>query len=551
MELDRRALLRLSSGTGLAAVVTAALPFALPGAAPAAAAAARGAVGVRQLRGMWVASVGNMDWPMAQGLSAAQQKKQFTTLLDLAQGLHLNAIVSQVRPAADTFWPSKLEPWSQYLTGVQGRSPGYDPLQFQIAQTHARGMEFHAWINPFRVSTQSKLSALSKGHPARKHPDWVYEFNGGLYYNPGIPAVRAHVSAVVMEIVAHYDIDAIHFDDYFYPYPVDGKKVADAKAHAAHGKGASLGSWRRANIDAFVKGMGEQIHRKKPAVKFGISPFGIWRNRSSDRNGSKTGGTESYSANYADTRKWVKSGWVDYIAPQLYWANGDRAADYATLAAWWADVVKGTKVSLYIGQAAYKVSGGEFRKAGELAAHVAQDAKIPQITGELLFSAQDVKRDPKGAIGTLRSGAFALPALPPVNRARGGRAPVAPAGVRAAAQGSAVKVSWTGGNATWFAIWRTKGRAVTAADTADARNLVAVVHSTGRGVNAFSDRHPAKGGQYAVTGYDRLWNQSGLGSPTAAKRRAAAAGGARDGGTTMSGGADSQAPSLSGGVSQP
>lgn len=550
MELDRRALLRLSSGAGLAAAVTAAAPLAVPGAAPVAAAAASRAVGVRQLRGMWVASVGNMDWPMAQGLSAAQQRKQFTTLLDLAQGLHLNAIISQVRPAADTFWPSKLEPWSEYLTGTQGRSPGYDPLQFQVAQAHARGMEFHAWINPFRVSTQSKLSRLAKNHPARKHPDWVYEFNGGLYYNPGIPAVRAHVSAVVMEIVAHYDIDAIHFDDYFYPYPVDGKKVADATAHGAYGKGTSVGAWRRSNIDAFIKGMGEQIHRKKPVVKFGISPFGIWRNRDSDRNGSKTSGTESYSANYADTLKWVKSGWIDYIAPQLYWANGDRAADYATLAAWWANAVKGTKVSLYIGQAAYKVGAGDFGRPGELANHIAQDAKLPQITGELLFSAQDVKRDPKGAIGALRSGAFALPALPPVNRARGGRAPSAPAGVHAAAQGSTVKIGWTGGSATWFAIWRTKGRAVTARDTADARNLVAVVHSSGQGGNAFVDRHPVKGGQYAVTGYDRLWNQSGLGVPAPA-HRAAPSGGAHDGGPGMSGGADSQAPSLSAGVSQP
>ncbi len=514
MELDRRSLLRFTGSAGLLSAVATAGPMiaGAPGAF-----AAGSPVNSRQFRGMWVASVGNMDWPTATGLSQSQQKKQFADVLSVAQGLHLNAIISQVRPSADTFWPSKLEPWSAYLTGIQGRSPGYDPLAYQIAETHKRGMEFHAWINPFRVSTQGSLSKLASSHPARKHPDWVFSYNGQLYYNPGIPDVRKHVSAVVMDIVSRYDIDAIHFDDYFYPYPVDGKKIDDATAFKKFGKSAgSVHTWRRKNISDFVKSMSQQIHAKKSWVKFGISPFGIWRNRSSDSRGSNTSGNESYSANYADTRAWVKNNWIDYIAPQLYWADGNKRADYLTLAKWWADVVKGTKVSLYIGQAVYKVTDGELG-AGEIAKHLAEDAKISQISGEILFSFSDVKRNPKGSIAKLRSGAFALPALVPVNRARGGRAPAAPTGVSVKTSSKDVRIRWNGGSATTFAIWRVKGRGFRSGDTGDARNLVAVVRSTGKGVNEFVDKSKARGGTYAVTAYDRLWNQSGLGEVPAPK----------------------------------
>ena len=507
MEFNRRALLRYTSSAGLASAAVAGASIGAP-----AAQAASGVVNPRQFRGVWVATVGNLDWPRAQGLSAAQQKQQFQSVLSTAARYRLNAVISQVRPAADTFWPSKREPWSKYLTGTQGKSPGYDPLAYQIQQTHARGMEFHAWINPFRVSSSGKLTDLAPSHPARKHPDWVISYNGKLYYNPGIPAVRAHVSAVVMEMVATYDIDAVHFDDYFYPYPVDGRSIDDRAAFKKYGKG-SLAQWRRSNINTFVQSISSQIHRKKSWVKFGISPFGIWRNRSSTSLGSRTNGLESYSAIYADTRLWVKKGWIDYIAPQIYWENGNGRADYLTLATWWADVVKGTKVSLYIGQAAYKYADGSFTKSAELANHVAQDAKIPQITGEILFSHSDVVKNSKGGVDRLRTGAFARPALVPVTPSRRGKAPAAPTKVSVKKTSKSHTVSFDAGSSPLVAIWRVRGRAFRASDVNDARNLVAVIRSRGRGTQSYTDTSAQHVGNYAVTTLDRLWTQSGVALP--------------------------------------
>lgn len=272
-----------------------------------------GAAG-RQLRGMWIASVGNTDWPRDPGASAADQREQFTRLLDTAAAMNMNAVFVQIRPNSDAFYDSPYEPWSQWLTGTQGKDPGYDVLAFMVKEAHARNLEFHAWFNPYRVSRHDDLKKLSPKSPARKHPDWVRKYGKGLWYDPGLPQVRDLATNAVMDVVTKYDIDAVHFDDYFYPYPEDGDFPDDA-AYKAYGDGMKRADWRRRNVDTLVESLSGRIHAAKPWVRFGVSPFGVWRNKSSDPDGSATAALQSYDDIYADTRKWIKRGWLDYVTP--------------------------------------------------------------------------------------------------------------------------------------------------------------------------------------------------------------------------------------------
>lgn len=310
----------------------------------------------RELRGMWVATVENVDWPSKPGLSAAEQRAGLIAYLDEAVARRLNAVILQVRPSADALWPSPYEPWAKCLTGVQGKDPGWDPLGTAVQEAHARGLELHAWFNPYRVANHADPSRLSARHPARLHPEWVVPYGGKLYYNPGLPEVRAFVQDAMLDAVRRYDIDAVHWDDYFYPYPVAGQGFPDGAAYATYGAGfPDLAAWRRSNTDKLVREMSERIKALKPTVRFGISPFGVWRNASTDPLGSRTeAGVQTYDDLYADTRGWVKKGWIDHVCPQLYWNIGFAPADYAALVPWWGEVVRGTGVDLFIGEALYK-----------------------------------------------------------------------------------------------------------------------------------------------------------------------------------------------------
>ncbi|PKW18987.1 glycoside hydrolase family 10 protein [Saccharopolyspora spinosa] len=343
------------------------------------------------MRGMWIASVANIDWPSKPGLSAAQQQDEYRKRLDQAVANKLNAVFVQVRPTADAFWPSPLEPWSHWLTGRQGQNPGYDPLRFMIDETHQRGLQFHAWFNPYRISMTDDPQALVPEHPARKHPEWTFAYGGKLYYDPGVPQARAFVTDAIMNAVENYDVDGVHLDDYFYPYPVKGQQIPDEKTFAEHGKDfADIADWRRHNVDQLVSGLDARVHQAKPGTAFGVSPFGIWRNAASEPAGSDTKGLESYSAIYADTRKWVREGWVDYIAPQVYWQIGHPAADYAALIPWWSKTVSGTGVDLYIGQAAYRVGSEGWTDPGELSAHLSLNSKHRGVKGDIYFSARSL-----------------------------------------------------------------------------------------------------------------------------------------------------------------
>ncbi|HET6856770.1 MAG TPA: family 10 glycosylhydrolase [Streptomyces sp.] len=357
-----------------------------------------------ELRGMWLATVANRDWPSAPGLTAARQKAELLAHLDTAVRRRLNAVVLQVRPTADALWPSPYEPWAACLTGVQGKDPGWDPLSTAVREAHKRGLELHAWFNPYRVANHTDPSRLVASHPARLHPDWVLPYGGKLYYNPGLPDVRKFVQDAMLDAVRRYDIDAVHWDDYFYPYPVAGQAFADDDAYERYG-GAfpDRAAWRRDNTDRLVSETAARIKEIKPKVRFGISPFGVWRNATTDPLGSDTrAGVQTYDDLHADTRKWVKEGWIDYIAPQLYWNIGFAAADYAKLLPWWAETVRGTGVDLYAGEALYKAGdpaqAAPWQDPAELSRHLTLAEKHAEVRGHIFFSAKEVAADRIGAM---------------------------------------------------------------------------------------------------------------------------------------------------------
>lgn len=271
-------------------------------------------------------------------MPAEKLKQNLTGQLNSLQKAGINAIIFQVRPEADALYASRLEPWSRFLTGVQGKAPEpyWDPMQFMIDECHKRGMEFHAWINPYRTKTTLK-SELAPNHVYNIHPEWFVAYGDQLYFDPALPESRRHICMVVSDIVSRYDVDAIHMDDYFYPYPVKGKDFPDDASFARLGGGfGNKGDWRRNNVNMLIKKLHETIREIKPWVKFGVSPFGIYRNESSDPLGSKTKGLQNYDDLYADVLLWAREGWIDYNIPQIYWHIGHPAADYETLVKWWA-----------------------------------------------------------------------------------------------------------------------------------------------------------------------------------------------------------------------
>jgi len=359
----------------------------------------------QSLRGAWISTVYNLDWPSKSSYGQAElQKQEYATMLDELQGMGLNAVFVQVRPSADAIYPSRLVPWSVYLQGKQGSDPGYDPLAYLIEETHRRGMEFHAWFNPFRATVDGKTDGLAPNHVAIAHPEWIVDSGGKKYINPGIPEARQHIIDAVMEVVQGYEIDGVHLDDYFYP---SGSVFPDDAAFAAYNPGniADKGDWRRDNINRFVKDLGAAIDKAKPAVEFGISPFGVWRNMAVDPTGSDTNaGVTAYDDMYADVRTWIRQGWIDYVAPQIYWSLSFKAAQYDKLVDWWANEVRGTNVDLLIGHAPYKLGTTEsgWSTAQEIIIQLKYNADVFEVKGDIFFSAKDLRKNPLGLIPLLQ-----------------------------------------------------------------------------------------------------------------------------------------------------
>lgn len=300
----------------------------------------------REFRAAWIQSVNGQF----RGMPTEKLKQNLIGQLNSLQKAGINAIIFQVRPEADALYASRLEPWSRFLTGVQGKAPEpyWDPMQFMIDECHKRGVEFHAWINPYRTKTTLK-SELAPNHVYNIHPEWFVTYGDQLYFDPALPESRRHICMVVSDIVSRYDVDAIHMDDYFYPYPIKGKDFPDDASFARFGGGFSnKGDWRRSNVNVLIKKLHETIREIKPWVKFGVSPFGIYRNESSDPLGSKTKGLQNYDDLYADVLLWAREGWIDYNIPQIYWHIGHPVADYETLVKWWARNTENRP--LFIGQ---------------------------------------------------------------------------------------------------------------------------------------------------------------------------------------------------------
>ena len=366
-----------------------------------------------EFRGAWIATVSNIDWPSPGNYNSTTQKAEYIRLLDMHQRNGLNAVVVQVRPATDAFYPSPYEPWSEWLTGKQGKppSPYYDPLKFMIDEAHKRGMEFHAWCNPYRAEFQLGKSSIARNHITRQHPEWFLKYGGKRYFDPGNKSAQKFVVKVIRDIVKRYDVDAIHFDDYFYPYRVAGKEFPDEVSFKKHGNGLGKDEWRRSNVDSVIVMLSRAIKKEKPLCRFGISPFGVWRNIKDDPDGSNTrAGVTNYDDLYADILLWLKNGSIDYVAPQLYWEFGHKNAPFEVLVEWWSRHTYGKHC--YIGLGIYRAGSSEaWRDSTLIPRQIQAIRNYPQIQGAIYFSSKSFVNNPNGWSDSLRENYYRYPAL--------------------------------------------------------------------------------------------------------------------------------------------
>jgi len=376
-------------------------------------------------RGAWIATVANIDWPSEQAIgNTDMQKAEMVWLLDSLQSLGINAVIFQVRPTADALYRSEYEPVSHWMTGTQGtwvEQAMWDPLEWTIEQAHARQMEVHVWLNPYRVNlNKTDTSMICADHIWRRHPEWFWEYAKQWYFDPGLDVTRDWICTIVQDIVNRYDIQAIHMDDYFYPYPVGNKPLPDEETFRRYPRGfTDIREWRRNNVNLAIQDISATIRECKDSIQFGISPFGVWRNASVDSTGSATtAGLTNYDDLYADIRLWIQKGWIDYVLPQLYWEIGKPAADYEVLAHWWANEVRGTDCRLYIGMAPYrlvdsptkntkntkntKTTPNPWATGNEISRQMRLNRTIPEITGECFYSTRPLLKNPRNVCDSIK-----------------------------------------------------------------------------------------------------------------------------------------------------
>ncbi len=459
----------------------------------------------REFRGVWVATVDNIDWPTRPGLPVAEQQAELRAILDRAALLNLNAVILQVRPTADAFYASPYEPWSAYLTGAQGRAPEpfYDPLAFAVEEAHRRGIELHAWFNPYRAFHPTAQGELAANHISRTHPEVVHPYGDLLWMDPGEPVVVEHSLRVILDVVARYDIDGVHLDDYFYPYPVTDsldQKVPFPDSTSwmravEAGNTLTRDDWRRQNVDRFVERLYGEVKAAKPWVKVGISPFGIWR----PGNPATVKGFDAYAEIYADAKKWQQAGWVDYFTPQLYWAIASTGQSYPALLAWWAEQNTMGR-HLWPGNYASRVmfEGDSAWEPEEVAEQVRVTRAQPGATGNVLFSMK-VLRDTTSVLGErLAAEVYAAPALVPASPWLGGGAPAAPSlSVEHAGNRLALTMTPGGGEAVWVWVVRTRRGATWTLDVVPGWEQM---HLLSSGEEAGPD-------EVAVSAVDRVGNE--------------------------------------------
>ncbi len=366
----------------------------------------------REFRGVWVATVDNIDWPSRGNFNADSQKVEFIKLLNMHQRNGINALIVQVRPVTDAFYPSQYEPWSEFLTGMQGRPPApyYDPLEFMVTETHKRGMEFHAWMNPYRAVFNIGRSSIAATHITKIHPEWFLNYGDKRYFDPGNKEAQQYLTNVVKDVVSRYAVDAIHFDDYFYPYKIAGKEFPDQASFRQYGNGMSKDDWRRSNTDSIISILSAVIKKENPKCQFGISPFGVWRNIEKDPGGSRTNGAQTnYDDLYADILLWLRKEWIDYVAPQLYWEFGHKIAPYEVLLDWWSKNTYGR--NCYIGMGIYRAnSNAAWKDLTQLPRMIEALRATPNIHGMVFFSSKTFDRNPNGWGDSLRLNYFKDPA---------------------------------------------------------------------------------------------------------------------------------------------
>lgn len=462
----------------------------------------------REFRGAWIHTVGQSRyWDMNRD----SMQWYFDQMLDSLQHIGINAVIFQVRPAADAFYPSQLEPWSKYLTGRQGVAPEplWDPLQYLIEQCHARNMELHAWLNPYRVATNAD-EPLAASHIYHQHPEWFVRYGRQLYFDPGLPECREFIGRVVDDIVTRYDVDAIHMDDYFYPYPVAGQDFPDDASYVRYGNGLSRGDWRRENVNQLIRELSDIIKSRKPWVRFGISPFGIYRNQKSDPDGSATNGLQNYDELYADVLLWTRNGWVDYMMPQLYWEIGHKAACTETLIYWWNNHANGRH--LYIGQDVVRtMDATDVNPLYTQLNHKMQLSRyLDHVGGNCFWPGYSLLENYKGIADDLHNYYHAVPALIPAYTFIDNKAPDEVKSLKARWIPDGYELQWKRKSTKdemqrqiYFCVYRfTPSEKINLYDTS---HLVAVTRDT-------KYRLPYKRGTreyvYVVTAVDRMHNES-------------------------------------------
>lgn len=486
----------------------------------------------RHLRATWICTVVNMDWPLKETSKIVndseriqKSKDELIAVLDRAAAMNLNAVFFQVSPEGDAFYKSNIVPWSRYLTGTFGKDPGFDPLAFAIEEARKRNLEMHAWFNPYRVSVdirETTVASLNIGKSVYKeHPDWIRTANGRFVADPGIPEARKWVEDRVMEVVANYDIDGVHFDDYFYYEKFEGEmKDQDTYKKYNNGKFSNIGDWRRNNTYTLVKELSQKIRAAKPWVKFGISPSGVWGNKKEHADGSNTNTSyTNYERCFADTKKWVQEELIDYIAPQIYFSFGNTRAPYGELASWWSRIVRGKKVHLYIGQALYKVNADsdQYFKGDNGPAELGRQTKFniakPEVSGSIMFRMNNFNEPDKQNTVAVIGDIWKTKALVPVMPWKGGRAPEVIQQGKMEESQNGLRLIWKDKNpdTAYFAVYRfNKGEKADISNDSIASKLIGLVRKGTAQEYTFTDSGASDPNTvfYVVSSLDRLHNEN-------------------------------------------